>query len=148
MEKKKKIRFYWEEPEEKGQDAARGNVLQKPAARLPPFRISFRFPKIAAQESGVRMKKSGDDVTVTVPVHGYQKSDLSVNVSPMSLRIRAEKKAEHRQQAEGSFMSFSSSSRMEKSFSLPEEVVPGSSKVSFDKGELSVTMKLAKKARQ
>lgn len=150
MEKKKNMKFYWEEQDEKDnkqRDTGRIQAVETQPRRMPVMKFSFTFPKMQAASQDISIKKTEREIIAAIPIPGFEKDNIKVNVSSNSLRIRAEKKKTDSQGGEGSFFSMSSLSCMEKSFSLPDEVDPKNSKINFAKGIIIVTMPRAKKKK-
>lgn len=150
MGKEKKMKFYWEEPDEEDRkQKCPRSVLANEVRHnsLPIMKFSFRLPKMQAISGNVSIRKNEKEITAEIPVPGYGKDDIDVRVSPDSLRIRCEKKKGGTRKDDRSFFSMSSISCMEKTISLPDEVDAGNYKASMSGSNLVVVMQRAKKKK-
>ncbi|RLI97619.1 MAG: Hsp20/alpha crystallin family protein [Candidatus Aenigmatarchaeota archaeon] len=148
MAKKKKrdFTFFWEEPLEDMRSFQReiDKRMRSFFDFSEPLTFQFSVPKFF---KGIRFGKTDDEIIVVAELPGFSKEDVNIEVTEDSVHITAEKKSKKHE--EGFFES--SSSRVDRKFSLPEKIIPEKATAKMKNGILEIKLPRAipeKKARQ
>jgi HSP20 family protein len=86
------------------------------------------------------IKETDDKVIATFDIPGVDKKEIELNVDDQSITVKAEKKAEIKEEGKGYFRHERSYSGFYREFPLPTEVKPEESTAEYKDGVLHVTM--------
>ncbi len=107
----------------------------------PIFQWPSLLPRIdTLSPPALDLEDNGDHYRATVELPGYNKDAVDVKVSEDTLEIRAEKKSEDEQKNGNYLQRERSYSSIQRSFTLPEEVLPSKTESTMKNGILSITL--------
>jgi len=147
--KEKKWRFFWEEPFKEFERTRRDMQESIKSFWLEPLRFEFALPKISfLRVSTGAIKQTNGNIVVRIPLPGFKKDEIDLNITESALYVRAEKKRVSRKSEEGGFFGFAEQSKIERSYSLPEYVDPEKVKAKLENGILTVILQKVKMKRK
>ena len=143
--KKRKYRFYWEEPIEKIEKKAR-SIFDE------PFELRFAIPRIefpSMRAIHVGIGQTDKEVIIKSEILGFKKDEISLNITRNHVEIRAAKKEERKKIGKNFFRLEQSASALSRSFTLPAEIDENSAKAKLEDGVLEIIApKLHKKKKK
>jgi HSP20 family protein len=144
--KKRKFRFYWEEPEQ----------LKKPEKREKdlfeePFEFRFTFPRIRFPEMRrmpVNIAETNKQVIVKAELPGFKKEEINLNVTEGTIEISAAKRQEKVEEGEKYFRQEKKAGAIRRSFTLPAIVDPDKTEATLADSVLTIIMPKAKEIKK
>lgn len=148
-DKKKKWRFFWEEPMDE-LDRMKEEIEDKfRSIWEQPFRFEFTFPKIRAPRFMTGMIREDENkIIARIPLPGFKKDEIDLRVTENSLSIVAEKKSKKESRKEGELFISTEESSVRRSYKLPEPIIPEKTKAKLEDGVLTIIMEKAKKKEE
>ncbi len=126
---KEDFRFYWEDVPEKGTKSSSVSELD------------FRIPKILSlKKMPINITQTEKDITVMAELHGFKKSDISLNISENYMEIIAQKKEEKTERTSKTYRHECSTGSLRRAFTLPQPVDAEKVEARLENGLLTITI--------
>ena len=132
--RKKDFKFYWEEePKKETQrvDESLEFTFTFPQMQLPAMKLHVIPMHISETEK---------DIVIRVNLPGFKKEEISLNATQSTIEINALKKHETVEQGKKHYRHESSSSAVQRSFTLPALVDPDKTRAKLEDGLLTIAV--------
>jgi HSP20 family molecular chaperone IbpA len=149
--RKKKPKFFWEEPFEKigsgvgrdvGDIAKEIERMQKTIfGNIGRVGFSMRMPKIRMPGMfRTQLMEKGNELIFRTELPGFKKEEIELDVTEKEIRLKAQKKRFSRQEEKDFFQAGASQTQVSKVFSLPVSVDASRADANLEDGVLTIKM--------
>lgn len=143
--KKRKFKFYWEEPkkQESGKDIF--ELFNE------PFEFRFTFPRVRFPEMrrmSVNIAETDKQVIVKAELPGFKKEEINLNVTEGTIEISAVKQQEKVEEGERYFRQEKKAGAIRRAFTLPATVDPDKAEARLEEGMLTIIIPKAVEKRK
>jgi len=149
--KKKKYRFFWEEPLEELERTRREFEEAIKSFWSEPFRFEFTIPRITFPRfphMQGKVKQTDKEVIVQIPLPGFKKDEIDLRVTENAIYVKAQKKHIEKEKSEFAFFASAEESKVENTYRLPTEIIPEKVRAKLEDGILTIIAPKAKPERK
>ncbi len=126
---KEDFMFFWEDTPEKAMKSSSSSEL------------NFRMPKILSlKKMPINITQTEKDITVMAELHGFKKSEISLNISENYMEIIAQRKEEKTERTAKSYRHECSTGSLRRAFTLPQPVDAEKVEARLENGLLVITI--------